>query len=467
MENFHENPQPLNILLVDDEEVIHEGLTPYLRDIGHSVDDAYRGASALEKLDEKEYDLIISDIRMPQMDGITLLGNIVERQPDTAVVLMTAYGEVEDVIRALRLGAADFLTKPVKLEEIDAVIEKAVRLRELKKIANRFRETLREVQSSAYQWRTDQRLIGESPDIEEVRKMIRSAVEARCDTVLIQGETGTGKEVVAREIHLLGKKENSPFIAISCPALPENLVESELFGHVKGAFTGADSDKAGCFETADGGTLFLDEVADLSAAAQAKLLRVLETRSVRRVGGKKEINTNVNVVAATNSPLSELVAQKQFREDLFYRLNVFAVNILPLRERREDIVPLAEHFLDTFAKNKKMNVKGFSEKAKEKLYNYDFPGNARELRNIIERAAILCREGLINPEHLSLSTGPTVAAPTDAAQQAPAEDNDSKEKNEIIQALEETRWNRTRAAQKLGVPYSTLRYRMKKYDIST
>ena len=455
-----ETVQPLNILLVDDEEIIHTALSPFLRDLGHTVYDAYDGAAALEMIGTNEYDIVLTDIQMPRMDGFTLLEKINEIQPDLAVVIITAHGDMEMVIRALRMGAADFLTKPVKLVEIEAVIAKALRVRKFKRQERRFRDTLSGIQNSAYNWRTEQRLIGERPAMEEVRDLIRSAVEVGCDTVLIQGETGTGKEVVAREIHLLGKKERSPLIAVSCPALPESLLESELFGHVKGSFTGAIADKAGCFELADGGTLFLDEVADLSPGAQAKLLRVMETRTLRRVGGKKEISVDVNVIAATNAPLGSLVEAKKFRQDLLYRLNLFSIDVPPLRERREDILPLSGYFLDSFLINKKLEVKGFSDDARDRLENYDYPGNARELRNIVERAAILCRQGMIEPRHLNISTEPAFAP-------APCFPSDDEQENRmIIDALQKAKWNRSRTAENLGISYAALGYRMKKYDIS-
>lgn len=451
----------LNILLADDEEIIHQGMAPFLKQVGHNVRSVYNGNEALKAVEEDDFDLVLTDVRMPEMDGLTLLGKVCETQPELAVVIVTAFGDMDMVIEALRLGAADFLTKPVKLNELEAVIQKALRVGEFVKHERRFRNTLSSVQSSAYRWRSEQRMVGGSPAMERVRELIQSAVEVGCETLLVQGDTGTGKEVVAREIHLLGKKEKSPFIAVSCPALPETLVESELFGHVKGAFTGANADKAGCFELADGGTLFLDEVADLSAAAQAKLLRVLETRSVRRVGGKKEINVDVNVIAATNAPLDSLVQKKKFREDLFFRLNVFTIDIPPLRERVQDIMPLAELFLHSYVSNRKLDVHGISDQARNQLESYDYPGNVRELRNIIERAAILCRSGMIEPTHLRMTNGVLPEKPVQPALKS--DEND--EKADILRALEKAKWNRSRAAREMGISYAKLRYRMKKHNI--
>ncbi|MCZ6633317.1 MAG: sigma-54 dependent transcriptional regulator, partial [bacterium] len=308
--------------------------------------------------------------------------------------------------------------------------------------------------------------VSNSPETNLVRDQIRMAVDAQCDTILISGETGTGKEVAAREIHFQGDSDHSPFIAVSCPALPESLVESELFGHVKGAFTGATTDRAGYFEMADGGTLFLDEIADLSADAQAKMLRALETRTFRRVGGSKEISVNLRVVAATNTRLEDRVADGSFRQDLFYRLNVFSITLQPLRDRKGDILPLAEHFLAGFAAPRNLQFDGFSIEAKEQFLEYDFPGNARELRNLVERAAILCRSGQILPAHLNLPAHcPTAKSPAPAFL-SPVHQNGHGERNRIETALENAKWNRRQAAKDLDMPYSTLRYKIQRLDIS-
>jgi len=264
---------------------------------------------------------------------------------------------------------------------------------------------------------------------------------------------------VAREIHFLAGPDESPFIAMSCPAIPDTLVESELFGHRKGAFTGATEDKAGYFELANDGTLFLDEIGDLSPAAQAKLLRVLETRTLRRVGGIQEIQVALRLIAATNVPLEELVKAGRFRQDLLYRLNVFTIQLLPLRERREDILPLAEHFLSLPTVRRELPVTGFSPAAQERLLSYNYPGNARELRNLVERAAILCRSGEIQPEHLGLSETGTIKTET------PSRLKPNTERDQILSALEQAKWNRREAARSLGMPYSTLRYKMKSLNI--
>lgn len=454
----------LEILLVDDEEIVHQTLGDYLRDLGHELDEAWEAKSALKKLSaqEKRYDLALLDVRMPGMDGITLLGKLQESHPDLSVVIVTGHGNLEMAIQALRLGAADFLVKPVKLLELDAVLEKVSRLRSLRLGQRRLRDTIRGIQVAEDRRVRNRTMVGTSPTTEEVRKQIQIAVDANCDTILLTGDTGTGKEVVAREIHFLGKGDERPFIAVSCPAIPDTLFESELFGHMKGAFTGADSDRPGYFELADSGTLFLDEVADLSAGAQAKLLRVLETRQVRRVGGAKEIEVDVQVIAATNAPLEDLMESGKFRSDLFYRLNVFSIHLEPLAKRLDDILPLAEHFLSAFTSRSGLPVTGFSQEVVHTLTGYSYPGNVRELRNLVEHAAILCRSGDILPVHLNLPDSPAVKA---AAPEAAPQGEDEEERSTILRALEETKWNRRQAANALGIPYSTLRYKLKKFGI--
>ena len=447
----------LYILLADDEEIVHQTIVDYLHDLGHQVDSVYDGLAALEAIKTSDYDIAIVDIHMPGMDGFSLLEKIQEIHSDILVAIITGHGSMDTAVRALRLGAADFLEKPPELLHLDAMLERLALVRRLRQDKRHLRETIGGIQASTG---LERNFVGISSTTRKVRQQIQQSVEANCETILITGETGTGKEVVAREIHFQASSDESPFIAVSCPALPDSLVESELFGHVKGAFTGATADKAGSFELADGGTLFLDEVADLSAPAQAKLLRVLETRTLRRVGGSKEIHVDVRVISATNAPLEELVKARSFRSDLFYRLNVYSIHILPLRERREDVLPLAEHFLSAYAAPRGLQFGGFSSEARGTLLSYDFPGNARELRNLIERAAILCRSGQIQAEHLSLPTGYFTETSSSSAKP-----DENQERARILKALEEAKWNRRQAAEALDMPYSTLRYKMQKLDI--
>jgi len=451
----------LHILLADDEEIVHQTIGDYLRESGHRVDGVRDGRAAWDAIQAQSHDLALVDVRMPGMDGLALLSEAGQLYPDLSVVIITGHANVEITIEALRLGAADFLTKPIKLIELDGVLEKSVRLGDMRREQRRLRGAIRGLQTTKEQHGADRTIVGTSSPMRHVRSQIRQAVEADCQTILITGETGTGKEVVARAIHFQACSETDPLIAVSCPAFPDSLVESELFGHVRGAFTGATEDRAGCFELADGSTVFLDEIGDLSPAAQAKLLRVLETRKLRRVGASEEISVDVRVIAATNAPLDQMVAAKKFRRDLLYRLNVYPIHLPPLRERREDIRPLAEHFLAGYVAQRGMESEGFSPEACDALAGYDFPGNARELRNVIERAVILAGWGQILPEHLHL-TGST----TDGATARSVNGHKDQERARILDALERNQWNRRRAAKELDMPYSTLRYNIQKLGIS-
>jgi len=451
----------LSVFIVDDEPIVRKTIREYLEDLGHKVKEATDGITALQLIEDNNFDLALIDIRMPAMDGFALLKEIRKIDPELSVVMISAYGNMESIIQSLRAGAVDFLTKPIKLMDLDAVLEKSLQIRRLRLEKSHLRETIRGLQISNERSADNRILIGASEATRNVREHIQRVVEANLETILLTGETGTGKEVVAHEIHSLAEKDlSSPFIAVSCPAIPETLVESELFGHVKGAFTGATIDRAGYFEMADQGTLFLDEIADLSAEAQASLLRVLETRSFRRVGGSKEIKVNVRVIAASNIDLEKNVKQGKFRRDLYYRLNIYTIHLLPLRERRDDIIPLAEHIIGNFIKSRKFNIIGLSPQAKQQLLKYEFPGNTRELKNIIERAVVLCKDGLILPDHLNFSIDGIYEPSYNQVHPHPDEERDK-----IVSALEISKWNRRSAANHLGIPYSTLRFKMQKYGI--
>ncbi len=451
-----ESKSCLNILLVDDEQIIHDTLCDYLTELGHHVDSAFDGKAGIEATANKEYHVALVDIRMPRLDGLTLLAALHESRPELAVVIMTGHGDMETAIQALRLGAADFLPKPVKLLDLDAVLAKAQRLHELSKDRSHLRAVVGGLQRARDTIEGPRRLVGVSAAMVEVRQQIQQAVEGGAESILITGETGTGKDVVAREIHALGGSQDHPFIAASCPSLPEALVEAELFGHVKGAFTGADKDRPGYFELAHGGTLFLDEVGDLAAPAQATLLRVLETRTVRRVGGAREIAVDLRVVAATNARLDD---DSVLRRDLLYRLNLFTIHLQPLRQHPEDILPLAEHFLSSYGQRRKVQFDGFTTSAAQALQAHSYPGNARELRNTVERAAMFARGGLVDVEHLSMPQA-------GALPPAPISIIEGDERSRITQALQEARWNRREAANLLAMPYSTLRYKIQKLGIA-
>lgn len=449
----------LDILIVDDEQVVRETLGDYLSDLGHRVAHAADGLEGLDKMLETEFDVALVDMHMPRMNGLAFIDSARASRPETSYVVITGHAEMQTVIDALRRGAADFLVKPIRLEELDAVLTKAVRLRDLRREGHHLRDTIRGIQHALVksgEWR----FVGNSPAAQRVRQQISEAARAQCRGILVTGETGTGKEVVARALHLAMFGEGVPFIPVNCPALPRELVESELFGHVRGAFTGAGADRAGVFELADGGMLFLDEIGDLAAAAQAALLRVLETRRFRRVGGSKEIEVNLCVIAATNVNLAESLEQGALRRDLYYRLNSYHIHLPPLRERKEDILPLASHFLAVLGQSRGQASEAFTPKAADWLVRYDFPGNARELRNMVERAWIIRQtsgeRGPLDMRHLNL---PAVEnASVDASR---ADD----ELVRLRRSLEACRWNRREAARELGMPYSTFRYKIRRYGL--
>jgi DNA-binding NtrC family response regulator len=448
----------LKILLADDESIIHETIGGYLENSGHIVDKEFNGKSALSKIFLNDYDIAFVDVCMPEIDGITLLQNLQMNESDLPVVIISGHASMDMVIDALRSGAADFLIKPIKLIDLDAVLERSLQVANLKKEKRQLKATVKgmqDLEKLRYGWKY---MIGNSDETNRIRQEIIKYSEASVDTILITGETGTGKEIVAREIHDHIYSDTRPFIAVSCPALPDSLVESEIFGHVKGAFTGALENKAGYFELADNGTLFLDEIADLSLPAQSTLLRVIETRELRRIGGSKETKVNVRVIAACNLSLEKMIADGKFRSDLFYRINKFVIHLLPLRERRDDIMPIAEHFMSSFSKSFGKEIIGFSKSAMDFLINYDYPGNIRELRNIIERSVLLSSNKIIESELLRMnSISNQIIRGNDP--------NDNMERENIIKGLNECKWNRRSTALHLGIPYSTLRRRMEALNI--
>ena len=397
----------MKILVVDDEPAIRFSLAELLDEEGHDVREAPHAPAALAMLDDAPADLVLSDLTMPAMDGLQLLDEVRARHPASLFVLITAHGDERTAVRALKNGAYDYLPKPFDNEEIRALARRAREVLALRAENARLRQEL------AGEFRG---LIGDSPAIREVVKVIRRAGPTDA-TVLLTGESGTGKEVAARALHAESRRRGGPFVALNCSALPGDLVESELFGHVRGAFTGADREREGMFEAADGGTLFLDEVGDLAAPAQAKLLRALEERTVTRLGSNKPVPVDVRVVAATHRPLDRMSAEGGFREDLLYRLRVIALHLPPLRERREDVPAIALHFLTEMAARHHRPVRGLGDGARRALLAYDWPGNVRELRNAIERAVVLAEGETIEaadlPPQLAASAAPI--RPVDAA----------------------------------------------------
>jgi DNA-binding NtrC family response regulator len=453
----------VKILVVDDEPSIRFSLAELLEEEGHDVREAPHAPAALAMLDEAPADLVLSDLTMPAMDGLQLLEEVRARHPQSLFVLVTAHGDERTAVRALKNGAYDYVPKPFDNEEVRAVVRRAREVLALRAENARLREEL------AGEFRG---LIGDSPAIREVVKVIRRAGPTDA-TLLITGESGTGKEVVARALHAESRRRARPFVALNCSALPGDLVESELFGHVRGAFTGADRDREGMFEAADGGTLFLDEVGDLAGPAQAKLLRALEERQVTRLGSNKPVSVDVRVVAATHRPLDRMSADGGFREDLLYRLRVISLHLPPLRERREDVPAIALHFLAEMAARHGRPVRGLADGARRALLAYDWPGNVRELRNAIERAVVLAEGDQIEagdlPPQLLESAAPL--RPVDAAladlpfAEARERAVDAFERA-YLQAALERHGNVSAAARALGLHRQSLQKKLRQLGLT-
>jgi two-component system response regulator AtoC len=455
------------ILIVDDERTLARAVRAFLQEAGYEAEVAGDAEQALGMLETLRPDVVFSDVRLPGMNGIELLRRIREFDPALPVVIMTAYGTIEGAVEAVKLGAFDYLKKPVDLEE-------------LRLLADRAREHSQMRQELSYYRRRAARevpfgdLIGESPGIRAVLEQARQiAALDETPPVLISGETGTGKGLVARTIHASSPRAARPFIEVNCTALPATLMEAELFGHERGAFTDAKESKMGLFEAADGGFLFLDEVGDIELALQGKLLKAVEERTVRRVGGIRDRRIDVRILAATNRDLEREAERERFRRDLYFRLAVILLRMPPLRERGDDILFLADHYLKRFRTKYGKEVSRLDSRARELLLGYPWPGNVRELSHVIERAVLWSRGPVLDIEHLSLSTP---AAPPDppsipaagnggATLPPPGMDLDQWERSIIEQALRESEGNQTRAAQRLGISRDTLRYRLKKYGI--
>jgi DNA-binding NtrC family response regulator len=384
------------ILLVDDESSMRLTLTALLKRMGHTLMQAATGAAALEKIEKNHFDVVITDLKLDEISGLDVLKAAKLNNPQTEVIVLTGYSSVESAVAAMKSGAIDYLTKPVDTEELMLAVERAKERQKLKSEVARLREEV-EVKG-----RFDSgSIVSNSAAMHEILQMVERVAPTDA-TVLIQGESGTGKELIARAIHQNSPRKDEAFVPINCGALPENLLESELFGHVKGAFTGAHQNKKGLFEEADGGTLFLDEIGEMTAPTQVKLLRVLQDGEVRRVGGNTGVKTDVRVIAATNQNLHNNIRDGGFREDLYYRLQVIVLNLPPLRERREEIMPIAGHYLKIYAQKFRKPIDGFSKAAEAALCEYSWPGNIRELINAVERSVILCRGDQVQPDDLGL-----------------------------------------------------------------
>jgi DNA-binding NtrC family response regulator len=447
------------ILLAEDEKTQRDLLEGFLKKEGFSVDAAGNGKEALLRLEENLFDIVLVDYKMPEMDGLQTLKEIRKRYVDLPVVMMTAYGTVETAVASMKEGAFDYLTKPIDLEELllklQKLMERSGLIRENRELRTRLRERY-----------TFANIVYGSPKMEDVMGLIARVAPSQA-TVLVLGESGTGKELIANAIHYASPRSAKPLIKVSCSAFPETLLESELFGHEKGAFTGATQRRIGRFEEADAGTIFLDEIGDLSPGIQVKLLRILQEKEFQRLGSNFTLRTDVRVITATHRNLEEAVKKGLFREDLYYRLNVISISLPSLRERREDIPPLTDHFLKKYSKENQKSILDISREARALLLRYPYPGNVRELENIIERAVVLCRGDVITTQDLPfhLQEGRSESAEFTKKEKGLPESLEEIEKDLILKALHQHQWVQTKAAESLRISERVLRYKIKKYKI--
>jgi len=458
--------QPL-IVIIEDDEGVRSALAKSLGQHDNDVRAAATAGEGLAHLKEKAADLLLLDYRLPDADGLDLLETIRRQWPDLPVIMMTGVGSVQTAVQAMHLGAYDYVSKPFELDQMMFVVNKALEARRVRR--RRSRGAGRSLEPFGFD-----RIVGESPLMREAKHVLRQLADSDARTILLQGESGTGKDLAAKVIHYNGRRAEHPFMNITCTALPEPLLESELFGHEKGAFTDARQQKLGLFELAGGGTIFLDEIGDMPATLQAKLLRFLDEKTFRRVGGTKDIQVDVCIIAATNRILRALVEQGEFRADLFYRLNIFPVTLPPLRERRKDIPLLVKFLLAQYNRELHKNVLGIDKTAMAVMQAYHWPGNVRELRNLIERAMLMARGGVLTladlPTELKQPAAPPAAekeshaAPT-IALGPEGVDIREVERSLILKALEQTAWNQSRAAALLRMSRDQLRYRVKKYGL--
>ncbi len=445
-----------SILVIDDESIMREYVEEAMLRAGHAVDSAASGADGLALFEQKNHDLVVTDLKMQPMDGLETARRLLALQPDVPIIVMTAYGTIETAVTALKEGAADYILKPFAPDALELAVTRALDRARL----SRENQFLRAELDHRYH-----AMIGSGPAMKTIHENIRKAAESRA-TVLIRGETGTGKELVAHALHHASPRRTKPFIKVNCAALSAGILESELFGHEKGAFTGAHERKIGRFELADGGSLLLDEVSEIGVELQPKLLRALQEREFERVGGNQTIAVDTRIIATSNRNLEQAIEKGAFRQDLFFRLNVVTITLPPLRERREDIPALMEHFLARYAKENGRRIKGFSEKARKLLLEYDWPGNVRELQHAIERAVVLGGEALLEPCHFQLSPG-LLTAGTGGPHFRPGMTVNDMEKELILQTLAHCANNRSRAAELLGISIRTLRNKLKEYGVSS
>jgi len=448
----------LDILIVEDEAPQREMLMGFLRKKGFRVKGASDGERALEIVSSEDVDLMLIDLRMPKMDGVEVLRRAKEINPYLDAIVITAYGSVESAVTAMKLGAMDYITKPIDLEELLILLEKVAKQRELIRENEALKEQLKEKKVFPSQ------IVYKSQRMAEIINLCGRVAQSKA-TVLLQGESGTGKELFARLIHNLSPRSQKPMVVVNCGALQETLIESELFGHEKGAFTGAVQRRIGKCEQADGGTLFLDEVGELSLTLQVKLLRFIQEGEFQRLGGNQVLKADVRIIAATNKDLSKEVASGRFREDLYFRLNVITITIPPLRERKEDIPLLIEHFLSRYSKENHKGIKGLTKEAKSLLLRYNYPGNVRELENIVERAVVIAKGEYIGTDELPFTLGEPEKG-MDVNESLNLKDSlEALEKDLILRALEEAKGNQSKAASKLGISERMLRYKLKRLGI--
>ena len=443
-----------HVLIVDDEPAARSGLARLLAAEGYTVDTAEGGKSALEHAATRPPDIVVTDLNMPEMDGLELLAKLHEHDHDLPVIVATALADLGSAVTAMRAGADDFIAKPVELDQLTLVIERALQRRAMKTEAEFLRQQMRERNGEGLHG-----MIGASTAMQKIYALARQVAASRA-TVLITGESGTGKGELARAIHALGPRATHPFVSLHCAAVPETLLESEMFGHEKGSFTGADRRRLGRFEQANGGTLFLDEVGEIPLAMQVKLLRVLQERTFERIGGNESLHTDVRVISATNRDLFAEVEAGKFREDLYYRLNVVHIDMPPLRFRGGDATILANHFLRRFAADNQKNIESFSDEARAKIASYAWPGNVRALENAIERAVVLAEGPVIGIDDLPLENDVHATAST---VRIPGATMEQIEREAILKTLEACDGSTTRAAEVLGISVRTIQYRLHQY----
>jgi len=441
------------LIIVDDERIVRESLKHWFEEEGYIIDTAENGNEALQKFSVNKYDLALLDMKMPGMTGLELLKKIREIDENCVSILITAFASVPTAIQALKDGAYDYVTKPIDPDELNNIVKNALESVKLKTENKKLKGRLEDMS-------VPDNLVGESPQMKRITELIRTVSDSD-STVLIRGESGTGKELVAKAIHANSRRKYFPIITVNCGALSESLLESELFGHEKGAFTGAHFRRKGKFEIANGGTIFLDEIGSISQKTQVDLLRVIETKKFNRVGGNDLVESDFRLITATNEPLEKLMEEGKFRKDLYYRLNVITITLPPLRERKDDIALLANHFIKKYSELMNKNVTGFSDAAMDFLLKYDFPGNVRELENTIERAIVVGKGNIIQLEDLSLDiNGDSYGFEDDTVGSL-----EDVEKKYIIKVLGENKWNISKSAEILGFERVTLYNKINKYGL--